>query len=363
MGVKRFWNTLNYSSSNEDGLSELRALEVSPGDRVCAITGGGDRVLHLLLGDPERVCALDVNPAQNHLLELKMAAIRQFDYPAYARFLGLSDAPGRHRLDDYAAIRTRLSPAAAAWFDDHRPMLARGVLYAGRWERFFAMTSRNLRLQRGGKVDRLLSFQTPDEQRAFLHDQWDTAGWRLSLRLAFCRPVCRFAFGDPGFYANVAQSQPPWRYVHARINGYLDHHAARESFMLALVLKGRFFDPVHYPPYLKEEHFATLKARIDRIEIRTASLFDFLATPESAACNKFSLSDVSSFLDEAAYAKLFECFRSRAGARFCLRDFLTRRKPPAGPAFKSIHILDELGRALERDDASIGYSFIIGVVE
>lgn len=58
-----FFNTLNYSSCNEDGTAELRALEVSPGDDVCCITGGGDRALHMLLGDPSRVLAFDMNPA------------------------------------------------------------------------------------------------------------------------------------------------------------------------------------------------------------------------------------------------------------------------------------------------------------
>ncbi len=70
-----FFQTLNYSSCNEDGLTELRALKLAPADHVCCITGSGDRVLHLLLGNPARVSAFDLNPAQNHLLELKMAVI------------------------------------------------------------------------------------------------------------------------------------------------------------------------------------------------------------------------------------------------------------------------------------------------
>jgi hypothetical protein len=92
-------------------------------------------------------------------------------------------------------------------------------------------------------------------------------------------------------------------------------------------------------------------------------VFDFLTTGESVECNKFSLSDVSSFLDEAAFAALVKSFRSRPGIRFCMRDFLTQRKPPTGPAAERIHFLDDLARELERNDASIGYSFIIGVVE
>ena len=352
---------MNYSSCNEDGAAEQRALGVSPGDTVCCITGSGDRVLHLLLGDPDRVFALDMNPAQNHLLELKMAAIRAFDYETYARFLGLLDAPAAQRLSDYAAVRPLLTPAAAHFFDHHRREVAEGILYAGRWERFFGLTARNLRLQRGGKVDRLLACQTLNEQRKFLHEQWDTTGWRLALRLTFSRPVLRFAFGDPGFYAHADPSAPAWKHIHERINRYLESHLARESFMMALVLKGRFFDPAHYPPYLREDAFVVLKERIERVVIRTAPLFDFLATDEALACNVFSLSDVSSFLDETAYARLFAWFAERTdGARFCLRDFLTHRPAPPASVTGGLRFRPELQRELEATDDSIGYSFIIG---
>jgi S-adenosylmethionine-diacylglycerol 3-amino-3-carboxypropyl transferase len=88
-----FFHTLNYSSCNEDGFAELRALDIRPGDHVCCITGSGDRVLHMLLGNPDHVSAIDLNPTQNHLLELKMAAIRELDYVRYVRFLGLHPSP------------------------------------------------------------------------------------------------------------------------------------------------------------------------------------------------------------------------------------------------------------------------------
>lgn len=356
----RFWNTLNYSSSNEDGETERRALNLSPTDTVCCITGSGDRVLNLLLDNPARIFALDMNPAQNHLLELKAAAIRASDYPAYARFLGLTDAPAPWRLRHYATVRQTLSPAAAAFFDQHIRDLARGVLYAGRWERFFALSARNLRVQRGEKIAHLFACKTLDEQRAFLRKSWDTAGWRYALHLAFSRPVLRFAFGDPGFYSRVRSPEPTWQYIHTRINRYLDGHPARSSFMLALVFNGRFFDPLHYPPYLREENFALLKSRLDRIVIRTASLFDFLATEEARTCTAFSLSDVSSFLTDASFARLIAWFNACDTVRFCLRDFLARRPHPQPSATDGIRYFTDLERELENADASIGYSFVIG---
>jgi S-adenosylmethionine-diacylglycerol 3-amino-3-carboxypropyl transferase len=354
-----FFNTLNYSSCNEDGLTELRALNITANDDVCCITGSGDRPLHLLLGDPARVVSFDVNPRQNHLLELKIAAIKELDYQSYVQFLGLYPSV-KSRWECYRRLRPCLSEEAARWWDTQCRMIEGGVLYGGRWERYFRFTSRTLRLWRGEKIRRLFNFDALDAQRAFLHRQWDTWMWRLSLRLTLGHFALRFLFGDPGFYRHSASSLPPWRYMHQRLNAFLENHPARSSFMLALVFNGTFFDPLHYPPYLCESNFSVLKNRVCRITIRTASLSEMLDSPENLSCSKYSLSDVSSFLNDEEYKALLEFFDRKKGVRFCMRDFLTYRGVPAPCATPNLRFLTELQESLARDDTSLGYTFIIG---
>ena len=358
-----FFETLNYSSCNEDGLAELRALELGPADHVCCITGSGDRALHLLLGNPARVSAFDLNPAQNYLLELKMAAIRALDYPRYAGFLGLHSCPEARWPTYRQHLRPLLSPAAAAWFDGQRALLEPGILYAGRWERHFRRAARHLRLLRGKKIDTLLSFRELEAQRRFLHAEWNTWEWRLLLRLTFNRPVFRFVLRDPGFYAHIGGDLPPWRYIHDRMTSFLEHHLARSSFMMALIFNGTFFDPVHYPPYLQERNFPILKARLGRITLRTAPLFEVLDHPDFRSCNRYSLSDVSSFLPPADYRRLLAFFARKPGVRFCLRDFLTQRRAPPPEEAGAIRFLTGLQEQLARDDTSFGYTFLIGTTE
>lgn len=355
-----FFNTLNYSSCNEDGLAELRALDVSPGDTVCCITGSGDRVFHMLLGNPAQVVAFDLNPAQNFLLELKAAAIREMDYSGYAQFLGLHPSP-KSRWEDYLTLRLQLTTDAARWFDARRGMIERGILYEGRWERYFRMSSFQLRCLRNKKIRQLFAFDDLEQQRQFLHDQWNTWDWRVLLRLTFNRLAFRFVLGDPGFYSYADDQRPPWKYIYDRMTCFLEHHLARSSFMMALVFYGRFFDPLHYPPYLREENFSTIKSRLQRITIRTASLFDMLMDKNNKRCNKYSLSDVSSFLSAADYQRLFEFFAGKPGTRFCLRDFLTQRTPPLQNSTGPIRFLTPLQDELAVEDTSFGYTFIIGV--
>eukprot|EP00850_Spirogloea_muscicola_P001711 SM000006S19476 [mRNA] locus=s6:1012295:1015136:+ [translate_table: standard] len=86
--------------------------------RVLAITGGSDNVLSMLtLGDKVgSVDAVDLNPAQNHLLLLKQAAVKVLESRGdVVKFLGLdgdhSDAAADTRIATYKAnVRDQLPP-------------------------------------------------------------------------------------------------------------------------------------------------------------------------------------------------------------------------------------------------------------
>jgi S-adenosylmethionine:diacylglycerol 3-amino-3-carboxypropyl transferase len=106
--MRGFWGTLNYSSVNEDWRTEATALRLRDGDRVLAITGGGGRVLDLLAVADVAVVGIDLDGPQNHLLWLKLEAMRRLAWPEYAAFLGLVAGEPRAGGD------ARFAPAAPA---------------------------------------------------------------------------------------------------------------------------------------------------------------------------------------------------------------------------------------------------------
>src|SRR5690349_13113180 len=87
--------TILFSACNEDSHCELRAFGSLAGKRVFCVTAGGGRVLNLVAERPREILAVDLNPAQNALLELKIAAMREFDHAGYLRFLGVRPADDR----------------------------------------------------------------------------------------------------------------------------------------------------------------------------------------------------------------------------------------------------------------------------
>ncbi|KAJ5974158.1 hypothetical protein N7481_011368 [Penicillium waksmanii] len=70
----QFQNEYIYAFTWEDPRVDHRLLNIGPDDVILAITSAGDNILDYLQKNPRRVHAVDLNPNQNHLLELKVAS-------------------------------------------------------------------------------------------------------------------------------------------------------------------------------------------------------------------------------------------------------------------------------------------------
>ncbi|KAJ5105617.1 hypothetical protein NUU61_002964 [Penicillium alfredii] len=70
----QFQNEYIYAFTWEDPRVDHRLLNIGSDDVILAITSAGDNILDYLQKGPRRVHAVDLNPNQNHLLELKVAS-------------------------------------------------------------------------------------------------------------------------------------------------------------------------------------------------------------------------------------------------------------------------------------------------
>jgi len=71
---------LVYNACWEDPRVDRVALDLSPADNVLVITSAGCNALDYVLAGARHIHAVDMNPRQNALLELKLAAIRRLDF-------------------------------------------------------------------------------------------------------------------------------------------------------------------------------------------------------------------------------------------------------------------------------------------
>ena len=109
-------NNLVYNTCWEDPRLDRKALQLTKDDRVLVITSAGCNALDYSLCNPAHVYAVDMNPRQNALLELKMAAIRKFEYEDFYALFGEGHHTRAKEL--YAStLRSELGPFAQDYWD------------------------------------------------------------------------------------------------------------------------------------------------------------------------------------------------------------------------------------------------------
>ncbi len=354
--MKPFLETINYSSCNEDSLSERKALRIDKNDRVLCITGSGARPLDLLIQEPAEIVSIDFNPCQNFLFELKMAGIHILEYEQFIEFLGVLPSPGR--LHFYEIIKPFLSPEARSFWDNHSKMIEKGVLYQGRWEKYFRKLSWLVSLVRPQLLKELFNSSNIQEQ-ATAWKRWDNSVWHIFLRCISSRVVWKYFFGDPGFYSHVPAEFSIYQYLRERFSYAANNILFCKSPFAMLLFTGTFTKK-ELPFHLQKKYYSTLKRALPRVKLVTRSLLDFLEHCDKNSFDKFSLSDFSSYTSAPEYERIWNGIIKAAsrGAILCERQFLVKREPPNDIR---LHIKrnSEMELNLSKTDNSIFYTFVI----
>ncbi|KAG0056251.1 hypothetical protein BGZ83_005806 [Gryganskiella cystojenkinii] len=99
-----------YAFTWEDPRIDLEVLDLQKDDVMFVITSAGDNALeYALKGQPARIHCVDMNPCQNHLLELKLASINSLPYSEFWQMFG----EGRHS-DFRRLLIDQLSPSLSS---------------------------------------------------------------------------------------------------------------------------------------------------------------------------------------------------------------------------------------------------------
>jgi S-adenosylmethionine-diacylglycerol 3-amino-3-carboxypropyl transferase len=313
----------------EDPALNVEALRPRPGQTLLSVTSGGCNTLSLALAGYDRVLAVDLNPVQSALLELKIAGARALSHAEYLEFLGVRPSAQRPAL--YQAARAELSPAVRDYWDARPEPIRAGILLAGRYERYLGAFRRLLGVLVGRRrVARLFELESPADQRHFYDTEWDTRRWRLFFRLFFSRTALGLGGLDRAFFTYVEGIPDFGAHFLARARHVLVDLPVRDNYFLAQICLGRYRDERALPPYLREENFAALRAATRRIEVLTDEVGAVLARLPEASVDAFNFSNCFEWVPPATFeAMLRETYRvARPGARLCYWNLLVRRRHP-----------------------------------
>lgn len=373
---------LVYNTCWEDPAVDRRALELTGADTLLGITSAGCNMLDYALLAPRRIYAVDANPRQNALLELKIAGVRELEFDDFFALFGEGSHPQVRDLY-HERLRSRLSPFAQAWWDRRLDWFAEPELsfyfhgLSGYVARAFRAYFR-MRPKLGAAVHALFESRDLDEQRTVYERRIAPQLWTRGVNWALSQQLTMSMLGVPYPQRKLVEKQ------HADgIPGFIREAVAyvssnlpiADNYFWRVYVTGRY-SRACCPEYLKPAQFAQLKAGlVDRISLHTCTVTDFLLSHRERI-SRFVLLDhmdwMSSYYPAALAEEWAAIFATATpGARILLRS--AHARPPyldwvrAGEQRRllsdSLHFRHELAGRLQNHDRVHTYpGFVIADV-
>jgi S-adenosylmethionine-diacylglycerol 3-amino-3-carboxypropyl transferase len=334
-------NNLVYNTCWEDPRLDRVALKIGPEDNILVITSAGCNALDYALCGPKHVFAVDMNPRQNALLDLKLAGIRRLDFEDFFRLFGYGHHPDARKL-----YRDRLRPALPRW----------SAAYWDKWIKFFDTPGRSF-YYRGTSgyfarlikvyvdkvirvrpfLDAALDAETVEEQREIYERHLKEKFWSRPMRFAMNRDTTLSMVGVPKAQRRQVETQYDGgivKFVQDCVEAVFCKLPLSDNYFWRVYMKGEYSRRC-CPEYLKPENFERLKSGLaDRISTHTNSVQGFLEMHETRI-SRYVLLDHMDWLSDKFFPLLeleWQAILSRAapGARIIWRsgglrtDFLDR---------------------------------------
>ncbi len=326
---------IHYAQCWEDPATVKAALQITPQDDLLSIASAGDNTFALLLDNPASITAIDCNPAQIYLSELKMRAIQILTYEDCRRFLGVTPCTKRQRI--YQRLKNALSEDARRFWDSQLTAIDKGVIHCGKFEAYFAIFRRwILPLIHSPKTCRdLLQTRSMEEREKFYAEKWDCRRWRWLFRAFFNEMLLGKLGRYPDAFKFVSGKNIAEELLQRSRRGLTTGNNAGNYF-LDYILNGEFSKRDVLPPYLLAKNFSYLKNNLERIRLVCTDINSYLQRQPATAFSAFNLSDVFEYMSPTLFEKtIANILRvSNAGTRIAFWHlFIPRPLIPAWQDF------------------------------
>lgn len=323
-------NNLVYNTCWEDPRLDRQALELTDRDRVLVITSAGCNAIDYALAGAGHVYAVDMNPRQNALLELKLAAIRKLPYSDFFQMFGKGHHPAVRDL--YAKqLRSLLSSWSQSYWDrwikffenPKKSFYFRGT--SGAFARAISTYINRIAKIRP-QVSDLLDARSLGEQRS-IYEGIHKKMWSRSLKFAMNRDTTLSMLGVPKAQRKQIDTQYPGgivKFVEDSLEAVFAKLPIHDNYFWRVYITGSYTLDC-CPEYVKEANFEKLKGGDwQKVSVHTDSVQGFLENNE-VAISRFILLDHMDWLSDHFFPLLeseWQAILSRAvpGTRILWRS-------------------------------------------
>ncbi|MDB4671402.1 BtaA family protein [Pirellulaceae bacterium] len=302
-------NNLVYNTCWEDPRLDRVALEIGPDENVLVITSAGCNALDYALNSPNHVYAVDMNPRQNALLELKLAAIKHLEFEDFFKMFGEGRIVGARKIyeeklrDSICDWSQRFWDKKIRFFDSRCSFYFRGTSGAfARGINFYIDRIAKIR----DKVNQLLEAKSVEEQERIWTVDLKNKFWKGTIKFAMGRDTTMSMLGVPKAQRKQIDTQYEGgivKFVEDCIDNVFAKIPIHDNYFWRVYLTGKYTADC-CPEYLKPENFENLKNGLaDRVSCHTDSVKGFLEKHDGQI-SRFVLLDHMDWLSDKFFNEL-----------------------------------------------------------
>lgn len=322
---------LVYNTCWEDPRCDRQLLQIQPDSEIVMITSAGCNALAYLLDQPKNIHAIDVNPRQNALMELKKATFKAQDYQDLFKLFG----NGAHPSGDYlytAKLRKHLPAYAQAYWDKNINFfngkgLRKSFYFHGTSGTFAWLAQQYFKSRKSvyKQIAELFQANSLAEQRE-IYQQIASRLVNRPLQWMVNRHLSMCLLGVPRSQQKLfvhTYEQGATGFILECLRHICTELSMRDNYFYHLYFHGHYTKECS-PAYLKEAHFEQLGQSVDRVHTHTQTISDFLKQ-NPGQYSHYVLLDHQDWLADNNITALEEEWRlilanSRPGTKILLRS-------------------------------------------
>lgn len=316
----------------EDPEVDLEALKLDESTRIMTIASGGCNVMNYLTESPQRVMAIDLNPAHVALTRLKIAAIKHLpDYESFFLFFGHADE--KQNIENYNKyIAPHLDDFSKKYWDGWSPFRGKRISYFTKNLYQFGLLGRFISAVHilakiyGQDPREILNAKTREEQAEIFDRVLGPIFDKPFVKWICKMPPALYGLGIP-----PAQFDELSIAAHGDMAGLLKARLRRlavdfpiDENYFAWQAFGRGYDRAYkkaIPRYLSEANYKSLKSNADKVEVHHTTITGFLQSQPVNSLDCYVFLDAQDWMNASQLSTLWkEVLRTaRPGARVIFR--------------------------------------------
>lgn len=349
------FDIIRYAQVWEDAEVLLEALDINENDNILSIASAGENAISMLIKNPNKVYAIDLNSTQIACSEFKIVCYKYLEYEECMKAIGVFESG--NRLETYEKIKEYLSENTRNYLDTNKHIIENGIINSGKFENYFNIFGQKVLPLIHNKKTRqeLLNKKTKEERYEFYNKKWNNTRWKMLFRIFFSRTIMGKLGRDKAFfrYVNVNVAE----HILERTKYAITELDTSENSYLHYIINGKYENvlPVAY----RKENFKLIKENIDKIILLSESVETFIERDDVDYISKYNLSDIFEYMSDEQMCGIIEKMftKSKKGTKIAYWNMLADKR--ASQYFENLKYKETQSKELLKKDKAFFYSKFI----